>query len=387
MTIDGHDYERASMKVLILSCNTGEGHNSAGKALLEQFLKMGVKCEMKDALLFASSKVSRRASKIYVWSTVAFPSLFKGAYRAGKLISSAKGKSPVYLANMSYAGKLYEYICRNGFDTVVMPHLFPAEAMTFIKKKYSPDILTYDVSTDYTCIPFVEETDLDYYFIPHEDLSGEFIEKGISKEKLIVSGIPVASRFSGKIDRDSARKLLDIPKDISLVLIMTGSMGYGDVETTLNGLRKRMGEKTWIYIFCGNNVKIKEQLARVSAKDSRIRPLEFTDKVDVYMDAADLLFTKPGGLTSTEAAVKMLPIVHTKPIPGCEEKNAEFFQEHGIALSNTNGDALVSEGIELLYDASIKARMIENQARTINSHAAEDICLQILRHGRKRLCL
>ena len=87
------------------------------------------------------------------------------------------------------------------------------------------------------------------------------------------------------------------------------------------------------------------------------------------------------------APLKRLPIVHTKPIPGCEEKNAEFFLEHGIALSNTDADALVSEGIELLYDASIKARMKENQARTINSRAAEDICMQILRHGRERLCL
>ncbi len=369
------------MKVLILSCNTGEGHNSAGKALLEQFHKMGVDCEMEDALLFASGKVSRRASKIYVWSTVTFPTLFKGAYRAGKLISSAKGKSPVYLANKAYAGKLYEYICQGGFDTVVMPHLFPAEALTFIKKKYNPHIKTYYVSTDYTCIPFVEETDLDYYFIPHEDLTEEFAGKGILREKLIPSGIPVAPRFTEKMEKGKARKLLDIPENINLVLIMTGSMGYGDVESTIRELRDRMDDRTWIYVFCGNNEKVRGQLTDVFMGDNRIHLLKYTGKVDVYMDAADILFTKPGGLTSTEAAVKGLPIVHTKPIPGCEDKNAEFFLKHGLAVSNTDSKALIGEGIEILRNASVQAKMKANQARTINSHAAEDICLRIIHFG------
>ena len=159
------------MKVLILSTGTGEGHNSAGKAVQEQFQKRGISCEMEDVLAFASEKAASYGKRIYVWSTVKATKVFKGAYRAGKAITSARRKSPVYYANALYAEKLYRYIVDNGYDTVVMPHLFPAEALTYMLRKHEcrPDIHTYFVGTDYTCIPFTEETEADYYFIAHEN--------------------------------------------------------------------------------------------------------------------------------------------------------------------------------------------------------------------------
>lgn len=85
----------------------------------------------------------------------------KEAYRAGRAIISARWKSPVYYANALYAEELYHYIADNEFDTVVMPHLFPAEALIYMLRKHEcrPDIHTYFVGTDYTCIPFTEETE------------------------------------------------------------------------------------------------------------------------------------------------------------------------------------------------------------------------------------
>ena len=124
------------MKVLILSTGTGEGHNSAGKAVLEQFQKRGIPCEMADVLKFASEKAASYGKKIYVWSTVKATRVFKGAYKAGRAITSSRRKSPVYYANTLYAEKLYHYIVDNEYDTVVMPHLFPAEALTYMLRKH-----------------------------------------------------------------------------------------------------------------------------------------------------------------------------------------------------------------------------------------------------------
>ena len=76
-----------------------------------------------------------------------------------------------------------------------MPHLFPAETMTYMKKKKMLNEKTIAISTDYTCIPFWEETECDAYVIPHEIMMDEYIQRGIQKEKLYPLGIPVRKDF------------------------------------------------------------------------------------------------------------------------------------------------------------------------------------------------
>ena len=117
------------MKVLILSCNTGQGHNAAGRAVQEEFLRRGADCRMLDALRFARPKTSKLASGVYVKTTTSFPGAFGMAYRAAGAISSSKRKSPIYFANTFYGEKLYSFVEREGYDCIVMPHLFPAEAV------------------------------------------------------------------------------------------------------------------------------------------------------------------------------------------------------------------------------------------------------------------
>ena len=94
------------------------------------------------------------------------------------------------------------------------------------------------------------------------------------------------------------------------------------------------------------------------------------------MDACDLVFTKQGGLTSTEAAVKNLPLVHTAPIPGCETKNARFFQQHLLSISEKNPDTLLNQAYALAYDEAAQRTMLAAQRKHIPRNAAE----QIYRH-------
>lgn len=368
------------MKVLILSTGTGEGHNSAGKAVLEQFQKRGIPCDMADALKFASEKAASYGKRIYVWSTVKATRVFKGAYRAGRAITSSRRKSPVYYANTLYAEKLYHFIVDNGYDTVVMPHLFPAEALTYMLRKHEcrPDIHTYFVGTDYTCIPFTEETEADYYFIAHEELLGEYIKKGIPREKLVPTGIPVSDRFRSLPPREDARKALGMAEEGYCILIMTGSMGYGKIETLVQASVAHMSEKDSLYILGGSNEKLKGRLREAYREDARVRVLDYTDRTAEYLAASDLLFTKPGGLTSTEAAVAGIPLAHTRPIPGCEDCNQAFYNTHGISVSAGSEKELVEAAMELLDSPGECRRMIERQHQVINARAAEDICEFIL---------
>ena len=123
------------MKVLILSCNTGQGHNTAGKAILAEFQRLGVECEMLDALSFDSQFASRMICEIHSKGVMHLPRVYGlGVSTAKRLDKIAKKRSVCYVANTTYATALYQYITEKGFDTVVNPHVFPSEAITRDRK-------------------------------------------------------------------------------------------------------------------------------------------------------------------------------------------------------------------------------------------------------------
>jgi len=171
------------MKILILSCDTGEGHNSAGRAVREAAESKGHTVEMMDMFLLSGKRTSHAVAGAYVGIVKHIPFFFGFIYKVGMLISSSRRKSPVYFANALLGKKLASYIDRHDFDIVLTPHLYPAETMTYMKKKNLLHIPAVAVGTDYTCIPFWEETNLDYYVIPHEDLIPEYVVETNQTEK------------------------------------------------------------------------------------------------------------------------------------------------------------------------------------------------------------
>ena len=362
------------MKTLILSCNTGQGHNAAGKALLEALRLREQPCEMLDTLQFGSRNASAYISGGYIKVTQTIPSLFGQMYRAGELISSSKRKSPVYFANTLYANKLARYIEENGFDTVLSPHLFPAEALTYLRRKHGLKVRSFGVATDYTCTPFWEETDVDAFFIPQEALRAEYERKGFASERLITTGIPVSRAFREKHAHAEARALLALPAEGELYLLMTGSMGFGDVPDLVRELCRRAEPNATVLILVGRNARLQAKLESDFADEPRVRCVPFTKQVPLYMDACDVLLTKPGGLSSTEAAVKNVPFVHTAPIPGCETVNARLFAEHGLSIATRTPVESAEAAVRLARDPALAQRQLEAQRAFVNANAADDIC-------------
>lgn len=361
------------MKILILSCNTGQGHNSAGLAVKEELERRHIPCEMKDALSFARGRASRTISGAYIGVATKAPSLFGGVYRLGGLISSSKRKSPVYYANTRYAQPLKEYIEAGGFTAVVTPHLFPAETLTYLKRRGELSVPAYAVATDYTCIPFWEETRLDGYFLPHKDLVEEFTKKGMPREKLFPTGLPVSGRYREDLSREEARKILGLPESAPVFLVMTGSMGFGDISSFTLDLLLNCPKEAKIVILTGNNASLRARIDHDFSGESRVRTVSFTHDVPIYMAACDVLLSKPGGLTSTEAAVKNVPMVHTRPIPGCETKNARFFSSRGLSLFAEDPGEAAKAAARLASSEKLREEMCRRQRETIPRDAAGDI--------------
>ena len=185
------------MDALILSCGTGGGHNSAGEAI-EQALSARGHCVTKlNPYLLKSEKTAQTVNNAYIRLVQKIPGAFGAAYRLGNAYRKLPISSPVYELNKLMVPLLKQYLTENRFDCIVTTHLFPAEIITNLKRKGKTVPPTYFIATDYTCIPFTEETDCDYYIIPAEELTDEFAARGIAREKIVPLGIPVKQRYGG----------------------------------------------------------------------------------------------------------------------------------------------------------------------------------------------
>ena len=376
------------MKILILSCNTGEGHNSSAKALQTALRQRGVASDIEDTLALRSKWLSNAISNLYDLS-IKTP-WFGITYRLAQRYSSLqlKSKSPVYAFNLLYTKKLSQLIADGRYDGIICVHLFPAEAITRLRRRHRQYIPTIFVMTDYTCIPLLYETEVDRYIIPHSDLIDEFVSKGMARDRLQGIGIPVdEERFTDNIPKEMARKIVNQLYEWNEAvgkwyMIMGGSMGFGNITSLVQELHKRTTRNDRIVCICGRNSKLQSDIEKLFPGSNRVKALGYTRKVALIMDACDVLMSKPGGITSTEAIIKNIPLVHIDPIKGLEEDNAAFFRKAGMALGTGSIADQAGQAVHICYDEEARRDMIRNQRRIANHHCSNDIADMIINMAR-----
>lgn len=368
------------MKFLVLSCNTGGGHNSAARAVKEKMCSLGHDCEIKDALAFGSKIFSSGVCNSYDKIVLHTPRAFGVGYRYSKSIvyKGGKRKSAVYAVNMTYSKKLYNFISQNNFDAVVCTHVFPAQAMTHIKHKYCLKVPIYVVATDYSFSPFYDELDVNRFFVSMKEVKHEYTERGIREEKIIPSGIPVSDRFTLPITKLEARRELCLDENAFLCVIMSGSMGFGNVYDLIDGILKKNLSNYQILVIAGNNTKLRDGILDKYVYRNNISAIGFTDKVHLYMKACDLIITKPGGLSSTEAMVSNVPLLLTSPIPGCETENYDTLTRLGLAYAGKSTERAVDIFEKVLLCPDSVLSVTENQRTHINRNSSQIICDSIL---------
>lgn len=362
------------MDALILSCSMGGGHDAAGHAVMEELKYRGHHAVMMNPYNLKSETLAERINNAYIDIAQKVPRAFGAIYKAGQLYRKLPFRSPVYFANASMVPVMQDYLAAHHFDIVINSHPFPAEILTNMKQRGIAIPPMIFIATDYTCIPFTEETKCDAYVIPSAELLQEFVNRGIPEDKLYPLGIPVARRFRENETRADARLRLGLEPDKKYILVAGGSMGGGKieraVESLMSGLKNRQDVE--LIILSGHNQKLFSKLQLIAEKNTTV--LEYTNDMPGYMKAADLFITKPGGLSSTEAAVSGIPILHTSAIPGCETSNAAFFHQHGMSVCCDSSKDSLCAALEKLENKTVCDCMVQNQQKVIASDAAVKIC-------------
>ncbi len=361
------------MNVLVLTCGTGGGHNSAAAAIQEEFLRRGHEAALLNPLALCGGKVAQRVDNAYISVAQAAPGGFGAIYAIGNAYRRLPWRSPVYFANALAAEALEEYLRTNPVDAIVMTHLFPAEMLTCLRSRGKAVPKTIFVTTDYTCIPFMEETDCDAYVTPSPMLTGEFVARGIPQERICPLGIPVRRSFHTELTREQAKEALKLPADKRYLLVSGGSIGAGKLEKTIDLLCSiTAGMDFRLIVICGSNTSVCKHLEK--RHGSQVQLIGKTDRMAEYLRACDLYFTKPGGLSTTEAAVMEAPLALLPPIPGCETRNRAFFTQTGMAIQADPSPKALENVLSLLRQPEKLEHMRWCQRSIIPKDAAQRIC-------------
>ena len=225
---------------------------------------------------------------------------------------------------------------------------------------------------------------VDYYFVSHDGMKKQLHEKGIPNEKIFATGIPLSNKFLLRYNKTEILESFGLSPDRKTVLFFGGGeFGLGKTQTfKIFKSFVECPKNIQIVAIAGKNPKMKENFENLvyeSGNLDKVKILEYTDKVPELMSISDLVVTKPGGLTTTESLASGLPIVIINPIPGQEEENATYLEEHKVAIWIKKDDN-VQEILNNLFTNQDKMQEMKIRARLIaKKNSTKDICNILLK--------
>jgi processive 1,2-diacylglycerol beta-glucosyltransferase len=366
-------------KILILSGRFGEGHNQVAKAIQEavgiQF--PDVETSVVDFVQWAYPKLFPISHRIYIKSIKTFPKLYgyiyKKTYDAG---SFSKKINPLLLQGI---GKMLTLLRTEKPSIVVSTFPFSSYLLSKLKELELTNVPLVTVITDHTHHNYWLHPCIDQYIVDSKNTKEELIRAGIPPEKVASTGIPIRTNFTQKSNCKELLEKYQVEPDLPTVLIMGGGEGLIGKGLLTNKTLNKIPYKLQFIIVCGHNCKLQEHLGNeLYQSQHSIKLMGYMETVDELMAISDILVTKPGGVTTTEALAMKLPMLLYKPMPGQEQDNAHFLLNAGVAVQANNPKELVSQLLELLANKQYLSWMKQN-AKNIQAEKAVFFALDIIK--------
>jgi processive 1,2-diacylglycerol beta-glucosyltransferase len=349
-------------RVLLLSATSGAGHVRAAQALEKAFSARGdCLVEHIDALQYVSKLFQRIYDKAYISMVRRAPELMGVLYdRTDQPWHHPRRRLALDRLN---TGPMIRLLKRIQPDLCVATHFLPAEIIAWLIAKGKLRARNAIVVTDYDVHAMWLCRTVDRYYLALDEAKEYLARIGVSREKLLVTGIPIDPLFATPVSRSDARKQLGLDATTSMILISAGGYGIGPLEQLVKDLLAL--ERPWqIVAIAGKSEKTRKRLEEIAKEagklesgSPRLCAAGFTTEMDKYMAAADLMVGKAGGLTTSEALARALPMALVEPIPGQEERNADHLLEAGAAIRCNNLPAAAWKIAALFDDAGRFSRM------------------------------
>lgn len=367
-------------KVLILTETIGgNGHYQAARSLYQGLSQVepNLHAEICCGMHRVSRPLEQLTRTVYLNTLQYAPALWGAAYsREGEISDRFRASLGKLLSR-----RLQEWLEEMQPDVVVCTHAFCLSAMGVIKERMGDRFRLGAAITDFDVNGFWVHPEVDFYLVAHENVAKKIRRRfGVPDQLIFRTGIPIDPDFSRpQPPKTVLRRMLGLDPDRFTILLMGGGIGLGPIEECLHHFR-RLLPAAQLVVITGKNRNLYERLQEGFAGDPRIRLYGFVDSMVHFMNAADIIVSKPGGLSSSEALACGLPLMICQPIPGQEERNSRFLMRKGVALRQDEPEALarqilsLMENPVLLEEMSRRARELGKPdsslagARVIQSH-------------------
>lgn len=366
-------------KLLILSGDLGDGHKQAANALQEAARQHcpGMEVEIVDFMEWAHPKLHHVGRYCYTQWVTKFPSMY------GYLFRKTRGDNPV--SSLFKKIKLYTFerlakLIREIEPTIIVSTFPPAAAgISLFKAQGLTDLPTVTVITDHTDHSYWLHPNTNLYIVGSEHVKQALVRQQIEESRIAVTGIPILPRFDVPFDKKALREKYGLDPEAPVVLMMGGGLGMIAKECSSLLLKGDMLESVQWIVVCGHNDKLKQQLeADLADVRSRVMLTGYVTNVPEFMALSDLLITKPGGLTTSEAVALELPMLLYKPLPGQEQDNCEFLMRSGVAMKADDETELRSELERSLNEPELLASLRKQAGKLKHKDSALQALTAIL---------
>lgn len=372
-------------KILIFYGSYGGGHLSAARNIKDFIENNYSDCEvlLVDCIEYINKLLNKVTTKAYTDFSRNARWIWKQIYYGSENGSLSKISNSI---NKVMAIKLNKLIQEFKPDLIISTHPFSSQMCAILKKKQKINCHLATVMTDYAPHSqwLVAHEFVDYYFVAHEGMREDLIKRGVDSKKIFATGIPLSNRFLLSYDKEKILSEYNLSIDKKTILFFAGGeFGFGK-DKTFNMLKSIIDNFPYLQVIAiaGRNVKIKERFDKlVSSTNSgnTVKILSYTNQVPELMSVADLVITKPGGLTTTESLASGLPLIVIDPLPGQEEENAKFVEKNGAGIWIRKNDNIEKILLNIFND-TYKLQNMKIKARLIaKKNSTKDICETLLK--------
>lgn len=343
-------------KVLIMTASTGHGHNQVAKVLQQELKESG--CQVEIADIFNEDNPFLKISVSDAYNRMATSSSFLNGFIYRTSNQDVVNRGLVRLIYRLLQKTVQAVLFKAQADLIIITHPILINVLGELKLRglFKKPIIS--VITDFDVHRLYVNQQIDAYIAGSEETSELLHIMGITRNKIYVNGIPVRRSF-----QKSSRKY-DLNSSFN-ILLMGGSLGVKSIRKVLGVLIKTCFPVRLVVV-CGNNLRLKQALERKYRPKCpghiELEILGFSSRIDELMDQADILFSKPGGITTTEAINKGVPIAVPFLIPGVEEGNCRILQEEGLVIRIERLED-VPQIVERLYSNPSELRQISNRMK------------------------
>lgn len=365
-------------KILIFYGSYGGGHLSAAKSIRDYIEKnySDSQVELVDCVEYVNKLFNKLTTKAYKDFSKNARWIWKHLYYDSESGSLSRICNTI---NRLMAIKLNRLIQEFQPDLIISTHPFSSQMCAILKEKGKLNCKAATILTDYAPHNqwLVKSEFIDYYFVAQQGMVDDLVSRGVNKDKIHVTGIPLSSRFLQSYNKQKILEDYGLTSDKNTILFFAGGeFGFGK-DKTFNRLKAIIDNlpNLQVVAVAGRNEKMKErfdELVKTTRTESNVKILSFTNQVPELMSVSDLVITKPGGLTTTESLASGLPLIIIDPLPGQEEENAEFIENSGAGIWVKDSDNIESILLDIfnsptkLEDMKSKARLIAKKNSTQN---------------------